>query len=602
MRWMRQIGHRLLAACALACACAAGQAASLQLHTQGLQATMDNGLLQVQLDKGELRLLSRAGKRLMDASDTASAATAQAKPSSGYVDYTGDKNQRFNPTALRVLEQSEQLLHIAYVDERAATGLLLEVHYLLRPGVAGLYSYVVAGNPMQQPLRVQELRAVYRFNPFWLHTLHNGQQVLQPHSYAELALMTKVQDETWQLPDQDPYGQYYTKYDWAGYQRQTPVWGVLGRHPSGVWLGAWVVPAGTEYFSGDALRQDLLVHQDALALVYMTGAHLGSTEMQAPPGWRKRYGPWLLYVNQASGPELLYADALARSQQERAQWPYSWLHDARGARDMPNAQPYWQVQGQLVPQPASASMPLLDVAMSTSLTEEPALQNLGYTYTARTDAQGRFSLHMPAGDYRMVVYASGGQQAGVLLDRVVHIAVPSGRHTVQLPPMALPLQPTPLWAIGQTDRQATGFALADRPRRYNLPLQVPADWDFEVGKSHDSDWYYAQTQVGTWRILFDDRADGRDRQLTLALAGSSDALRPVYSAPRLVVRMNGVEIGVVTPENDKALYRSANRSGRYSSHALRIPAALLRTGRNTITLQLEGGQVMYDAVLYGTAP
>lgn len=69
--------------------------------------------------------------------------------------------------------------------------------------------------------------------------------------------------------------------------------------------GAWMVPASGEYFSGDALKQELLVHQDAIILNYLTGSHFGTPDMVAQPGFEKLYGPWLLYINQGNDRELV---------------------------------------------------------------------------------------------------------------------------------------------------------------------------------------------------------------------------------------------------------------------------------------------------------
>ncbi|WP_051229414.1 polysaccharide lyase family protein [Paludibacterium yongneupense] len=590
--WMGGAAALLLLVMVAASGEQAAAADRVSVQVQGLQARIGNGLVSALLDKGVIRQLSLGTVNVLD--DSKRAAAAPGKPASGYLDYTAASNRRFAPTSLQVLEQTPSLVHLAYMDRPdAGDGVTLEEHFIVRQGVSGLYSYVVASNRTAAPLRLSELRSVYRFDALRFDHVSNGLQAIKPRLYAQLAQLPRVQDETWQLPAGDAYGGFYSKYDLAGYQRQTPAWGVYGQLAPEQWLGAWIIPGSGEYFAGDRLKQDLLVHQDALALVYLTSTHLGSVEMVAPPGWSKLYGPWLLYLNQAQDPRSLYAAAVEQSRQAAGHWPYTWVHDIRyfTRRSV--------LKGRFMAaharQNSHSEMPPLDITLGSSLGETPSLQNLGYAYTTTSRADGSFQLQVPAGRYRLTVYARGGDQPGLLADQVVTVA----GDTV-LPPQPLALQPPPVWAIGQTDRQSTGFALADRPRRYDLPLQVPADIVFTVGQSRQQDWYYAQTRPGTWTIRFRDQPDGHDRVLTLAFAGASAALAPPHSAPSMQITMNGTPLARLRLDNDKSMYRSANQSGRYSVQRIHIPAQQVNPGANTIALQLLGGQFMYDAVLYST--
>lgn len=59
---------------------------------------------------------------------------------------------------------------------------------------------------------------VYRFNPSVLTQGTNSVRSGTLYLYSYLNTQTKTQDETWELSD----GTYYTKYDYAGYIRDTP--------------------------------------------------------------------------------------------------------------------------------------------------------------------------------------------------------------------------------------------------------------------------------------------------------------------------------------------------------------------------------------------
>ena len=66
-----------------------------------------------------------------------------------------------------------------------------------------------------------------------------------------------------------------------------------------------------------------------------------------------------------------------------------------------------------------------------------------------------------------------------------------------------------LWQIGKADRMGGEFALAtniadgSNPRAYEKPSQIPGTLTYTVGSSWEpQDWYYAQTNGGTWTIRF----------------------------------------------------------------------------------------------------
>jgi rhamnogalacturonan endolyase len=153
-----------------------------------------------------------------------------------------------------------------------------------------------------------------------------------------------------------------------------------------------------------------------------------------------------------------------------------------------------------------------------------------------------------------------------------------------------------LWQIGKADRKADEFKLANLPRQYGLFNQVPASLTYTIGQSTpEQDWYYAQTQVGTWTINFDLKAAySTTAHLTIALAGLS-------RTTDITVQVNGTAVGSYPAyTNDMAIYRSANQSGTYHLMTFSFPASLLTVGANAIMLQAtdvdSGGGAMYDTI------
>lgn len=547
---------------------------AVSLEVEGLRATMNNGRLQVVFRQdASAEAVTLDGTNLI--AGLSGTTGDPSKIRSAYLDYHSGGVKNFVPERLEIIENTPSLVHIAYLSG-ASGRLALEYHLIMRDGVNGLYSYVIAGNSGSSDVLVSELRNVYRFNAALMGRAFNGVRDEKPPLYGELEKMQKIQDETWALPD----GSIYSKYDLAGYLRSTPFWGVYGNG-----FGAWLIHAGKDYFSGDALKQDLLVHQDAIVLNYMTGAHLGTPDMIAPPGWSKFYGPWLLYFNhQDTSAQALRDDVLRQAREETAEWPYRWVKDARYAPDR------GEVKGRL----QVADGRRMRVVLSSSRTEPFDLQTLGYLQDTLTDKDGSFDIKaVRPGHYILSAYAIEGSETGVLLQK--DVVVNAGRNVFE--DLKISAAPPAIWSIGQADRSAAGFRFADALRANHWQHDVPATLDYRIGRSTATqDWYYAQTQPGQWNIHFDLKGDEGPCQLELAIAAASNSGMTRPTSPYLSVSINGKTLAELRYENDKAIYRHALSSGQYHASKLEIPAGLIQPGENTVTLELKGGAIMYDSI------
>ena len=492
-----------------------------------------------------------------------------------YLDYhTGVSGggKSFVPTSYQVVSQSTSQVHLLFTGADDAY-LQLEYHFILRDGMSGIYSYVVAKNPHETTQRVAELRTVYRFDARVMDTVYNGLRSDTPLLYAQLDELTKIQDETWQLND----GSYYSKYDLANYTREAPFWGVYGGG-----YGAWMIPASYEYYPGDPQMQELIVHQDGIALNYLTGAHLGSPDMQAPSGWEKLYGPWFVYINQGSSQEML-KDAAKQAQSERKQWPYPWMSDER-----------YPLERGTLSGSIKAKYPV-QLVLTSAMGEAFDTETLGYSYSVKPDKHGHFTLNnIRPGDYQLTAYALAGPQTGTLFEKPLSITSRHQEINLTVPRWKRDV----IWQIGQSNRRADEFALAHQERNYRWKDEVPANLTYTIGKSRaHHDWYYAQTQVGgSWDIHFTLRHSQKAR-LDVAFAAASNSGMTDPTTPTVEVLVNGQSLTTLAYDNDKAIYRSALQSGLYHLASIEVPANLLKRGENQIRFTLEGGAVMYDTVV-----
>jgi rhamnogalacturonan endolyase len=531
-------------------------AASVQLTVTGMNATISNGLYTVKFNSsGRGYSLVMSGKELIG-------------PAKGfYSSINGGTG--FSPTQLRILTNTATMADIAYISSWG------ELHYVVRTGVSGLYSYFVAtgiGN-------VGEFRTIYRFNGNIFNNGYNAERSGAFPTLSQIKQAQVLQNETFKLTN----GTVYTKYDWATYVAEDQVHGVYGNG-----YGAWMLPASHEYIEGGPMKQELMVHVesatgDGTVLNMLVGGHFGTPAVTIPSG--KIYGPWLLYFNNGS-----VADAQAQAAKERAQWPYSWLSNTH----YPLARA--TVSGTLTladGRPADGAMVTL---------AQPGgdiyQQGADYIFYAQADATGHFSIpNVRPNTYSLYAYATGGS-IGDVTNQYEHDNVVVSGATVDLGALTWspPKYANPIWQIGTADRKADEFKLGNLPRQYGLNDQVPGNLTYTIGQSTPANnWYYAQTQVGTWTVNFTlSHTYSGTGHLTVALAGESRTAKVTFG-------VNGTSIGSLPSyTNDEAIYRSANQSGAYHLALLTFPASLLRAGANTVTFRATtvsgGGGAMYDTV------
>jgi rhamnogalacturonan endolyase len=528
------------------------------------------------------------------------------KAPSFYVDDSGGKT-RLICTEIEVLRVGPDLVEVAFIDN-TSTPLQHEHHLIMRRGRRGIYGYDIL--TAAAATSINEVRMNTRWDrSIFDHTFNWERGTGQQPTYQYLNTQLKLQDETWRIdgvnnpglpsPESNsgnlPAGTAYSKYDWSLYHHENPMWGHFG-HGFGVWftpLGGVTDTTLSAFYGVGPTHQDLAVHQDAIILNYFGANHYGLPAYPLAQGYRRLYGPWYTYftVGDEDDPDGLIADAAAVARREIAEnrtgadWMDDELYPAPAERST--------VTGRVEVtdgRPAGGLWVLLSVQDVDDVytIHEP-------TYFVRTDAQGRFRLPgippatLPGtttpGSYTLYVFAAGGsivdqyKQTGVVVsgpatDLGVISWTPASHSTF-------------LWQIGSSTRRSDEFALATHPiervhpRGYDKPSTIPGDLDFTIGESWEpTDWYYAQTNAGTWTITFGlDRPYQGTAYLTVSTAMQSG------KAPRVAVNgSTAVVVNSLPGNNDSTIARQADRSGYFRQAVLSFPADALQVGVNTITL------------------
>lgn len=215
-------------------------------------------------------------------------------------------------------------------------------------------------------------------------------------------------------------------------------------------------------------------------------------------------------------------------------------------------------------------------------------------FWSKTDANGEFTIpHVRPGQYNLYAYATEGEITDTFsMDNVTVSGSSIDLGTIDWTPAKYE---TMLWRIGENDRLSDGFNMSDTPRAYGLYELPPANLTYTVGSSTpQTDWYYAQTKVGTWTVAFNNAASlSGNATLTVSVAGAT-------GGSTVEVYVNDVKTATWTFGNDAAVYRSAVLGGKHELKKLTFPASSLVMGNNTIKLKMisvgNRGGLMYDSL------
>ena len=524
-----------------------------------------------------------------------------------YVDAWGGKSGLMC-TKVVVHRVTPDLVEVAIVDD-ANDQLQHEHHLIMRRGRRGLYGYDIMTAPAAT--QINEVRMNTRWDRSIFEYAYNWERGSgQQPTYAYLDTQQRVQDETWRIdgvnnpdlpaPDSNsgnlPAGSVYSKYEWSLYHHQNPMFGHYG-HGFGVWftpLGGVTAETLCAFYGVGPTHQDLAIHQDAIILNYMGANHYGLPAYDIPQGYRRLYGPWYTFITTGdeTDPETMItaAAATARAEIDENRKGSDWIADPLYPRQRTT------VTGRVRLADGRSAADLW-VLLSTQDTDEIATIHEP-TYFVRTDAAGRFALPgiPPAwqpgsttpGSYTLYVFSAGGPAIGQYKQPGITV---SGRHqdlgTIVWAPERWG---THLWQIGLADRTGGEYAFATdpvtqtHPREYEKPATVPGDLTFTIGSSWEpEDWYYAQTNAGTWTITFDlDRVPDGSCYLTVATSMQQ-------SSPPTVAVNGSAVTGTLPANNDSTIARQADRSGQPRTAVLSFPGSALQVGSNTITLTRGAG-------------
>ena len=502
-----------------------------------------------------------------------------------YFDYTtANGNQGLNPSKVTVIKNTPEHCEVLY---SATTGnTIFEQGFIMRKGVSGIYSYVIAtGTATSANEPIKEARVCSRLDGTMLNGYVDYRMNGKIPSNSEMVEAEKkeIQDATYELAD----GSVYTKYNWANYIERDTLHGLYGL--SGNYYGLYNIPVSYEWINGGCERQELTVHatsKSPITIQMLQGEHFGGQAMVLNEGEKKLYGPFLIYTAYSKNP---VQSARNQAAKETAAWPYQWFENelyplergtVRGHLDVTTGQRNDSVR----------------IVLAQEKGKDPIAMMHGYQFWTLTDANGDFEIkHVRPGNYNLFAYAKAGEVTDMLeQDDITVVAGDNDMGTITWTPKKYTQM---LWMIGQNDRRSSEFHYSDTIRQYGLWELVPQSLTFTVGQSNEkTDWYYAQTKDGNWTVKFNvaERPAGRV-YLTASIAGCASEKATID------VKLNGTVKATWKPGyKDASVYRSAVNSGRHYVYTVDFPSTSLSVGTNLLTFQASntGGKngFLYDCI------
>jgi len=430
------------------------------------------------------------------------------------------------------------------------------------------------------------------------------------------------------IPEED-------KYVYTAIQSENLAYGFSSTREK---IGWWMINPTIEYLSGGPTKVEFLCHRHTdsnaapVVLNYWRSSHYGGANATISDGenWTKVIGPFYLYMNTGSDAMAMWDDAKAQAEKEILKWPYEWVAGV----DYPLENKRSTVNGKIVlKDPLMPGGSRFTGRMMVGLAHAPymapsyfgGMREFNWQIDAKyyqfwvkvDDNSGLFSIHdVRPGTYTLYAFADGVLGEFEKAD----IRIEPGGEPVDLGD----LEWTPvrkgrqLWDIGIPNRTATEFMNGDRYFEPGISLEYiknfPNDVNFVIGESdYDKDWYFqhiphdrngsavaepyrgvvGEGRATPYAITFDFSQSPQGRAtLRLAICGAS--------AKQIEVAVNDTSLDPVILSYPDGVITLHQIQGLWYERELSFDAALMKKGRNVLTLTVPAGPinngVIYDYV------
>ncbi|MCO5052798.1 MAG: polysaccharide lyase family protein [Verrucomicrobiae bacterium] len=515
--------------------------AVVQLRETEFTYFLDNNQLQVRIEKasGEVASIRYQGREILLPPHPGRAAGAgwfNAGPALGgplksaSVTISPQSNQG---------KRAEVAIRFYNAPGAPTTPLDVELRYALGQGESSLYTYAIWTHKTNAPAgSVSEAGFAARLNPEMFDYLTvNAKRRRQMPTGDDWDVGTPLNPvEARRLTTGLHRGEVEYKYDYAAPLYELPAYGWSSTKQQ---IGLWFINPSFEYLAGGPTKVELTGYLDTnpggtptLVNLWL-GNHYGGSSLVVGENenWTKIIGPFAIYCNSGSTPEVMWLDALHRARFEVGSWPYEWvtntIYPADEERSMISGQ--IQVKDPLDPQlqisnlwvgltapdyvpprlkgPTAEADSANESATEISTTGTPTLRGgfpnevdwqrdgKSYQFWIAANPNGKFAIpNVRPGHYRLRAIADGVIGEFVYSNVVVATSQSTNLGVQTWTPQR---QGRTLWQIGVPDRTAREFRHGDHYWQWGLyldyPKEFPNDVDYIIGRSDwRKDWNYVQ--------------------------------------------------------------------------------------------------------------
>jgi rhamnogalacturonan endolyase len=565
---------------------------------------------------------------------------------------------------------------------RGSNGMDIETRFTLERGTSGFYTYAEYTHKASYPAAGEgESRFILEsMNPTfdWLSVDQDRNMLMTTDADLRKGVVIHAKEQ--RILQSGVYANSVEhKYSYNAVMYKLTAWGWSSTKDH---IGVYFINPSNEYIGGGAEKLDLIDHMSGTLLDYWTSGHYaGGAGNNIPAGedWKHVVGPIFVYFNalavakDASQADLnklvatsgsgdpavpqawhdnqlaLWQDAVEKSKQVKAAWPYAWVKDV----DYPQKEARATVTGQLVlndPQAATKKLPHLTVGLAhpdypgngsqfqlragNGKTVTWAHDGNYYQFWTDGAEDGRFTIaNVRPGSYTLHAFADGVLGEYAKADITVEAGKKIDLGKLDWQPVRYGKQ---IWEIGYPDRTADKFYKGDGANYWlwGWPLRYgdlfPNDVTYTIGKSdYHKDWFFEEVphsttdawknpaakdplnqrfgwvnnptgdqdmwrewgrgRETTWTVKFTmDNASKGEAVLRVALAGAD-------GGGGLEIGVNGKSVGTIHPVATNALRYNTDK-GVWYQYTQSFKADRLKAGENTITFTVPAGDVTTGVV------
>ncbi len=469
-----------------------------------------------------------------------------------------------------------------------------EIHYVLRKGDSGFYSYMVVKNKTGEELvnstntkgntsigMIRQLVAP-TWGMFDTAVLHDNFK--WPVSFTDEpdhSMYPDIYQATFRMPDGGVDG----KHEAWNYNLSSPVYGYTGKEG-----GFWRIIPSLEFSGASWPWNQRTGFAHGLFITAYEDKYYIPVGVKITKDWQKIYGPMFFYMNQGENTEAMWQDAKTLAAEKVQAWPYKWLVQ-KGFHDRGSVKGQVTIAGMTSAKGAWAILAKPIETMPSEIEFGAWWRDVGkYHYVAKVQTDGSFDIpNVRSGDYDLFIWHEDvyGEYQRAGLTVVTGQTLDTGKSVLKARD-----QGQLLWQIGTPNRAATEFKNGNNYHQWDTYLRYrddfPDDIHFEIGKSDiKKDWNYIQPAIVQGEkqptsavISFDfDPAVPGNPLLTVVAGGRGT---------KLEILVNDEKVGDLNIKDIGLQHVRTAPYGELTVHRYSFDRALLQAGNNKVTLRFLG--------------